>query len=1618
MLGKIPPARQRLIDKIADHARSLRPQKLPIPVDRFINAYYRGVAEEDLAERSIEDLAGIALRHLELGLRRKPGKPSISIFNPDVKRDGFSSPHTLVLLVTDDMPFLVDSLNMVFGEVHQSVHFIVHPVLKVRRGRGGELEGLETGANGPDEGSIAESWELYEIDRQLDTTRTAALHEKLESALEDVRVVVEDWGQVRERMRELIDRLQTAPPASVPDVGEAVQLLTWMEARHFVFLGYRYYRLERGKTEDRLVADLPSGLGILRADHADADRHITTLRGELRQRAREPQLLILTKANSVATVHRATYLDYVGVKSFDKRSEVDGEHRFLGLWTSTAYFSSPREIPVLRRKVERIVDSFGLDPHGHDGKTVIHVMETFPRDELFQASVEDLIPIARSVVNLYERRTVRLLARRDPYGRFYSCLVYVPRDRYNSDVRQRIERILLEGCQGTACETQVQISDSHHARLHVVVRIERPGTQKVDFAALEKRVAQATMTWTDRLRAAFAGRADEAAGLALVSRYERTFPLAYQEDVEPQNALDDIADLEALRSEPQALRLNLYRPEGQDARRAHLKIVKLGEPVSLSGVLPTMENFGLRVIAERPYEFAWPEGGAAWVQDFELEHRDGLALDIERVEPAFKEAFAQVWSGEVENDGFHRLLMSANLSARQIVILRAYSRYILQTGLPFSQAYMEHVLTGNAKVSGLLAREFLTQFDPAMKPAQRSRELARLREQIEQALSAVSSQDEDRILRAFWAVIGATLRTNYFQSTATGRSDASGHGNKPYLSFKLDSEKVPELPLPRPMFEIFVYSPRVEGVHLRKGKVARGGLRWSDRREDFRTEVLGLMKAQVVKNTVIVPVGAKGGFVPKRLPQGPREEIQKEVVYCYQTFVRGLLDLTDNIVDGRIVPPALTVRRDADDPYLVVAADKGTATFSDIANAISAEYDFWLGDAFASGGSAGYDHKGMAITARGGWECVKRHFREIGIDTQQQDFTAIGIGDMAGDVFGNGMLQSPHIRLLAAFNHQHIFIDPQPDAAASFKERERLFKLPRSSWEDYDRKLISKGGGVFPRTAKSIALSAEAQKLLELRAAATPQEVIRAILKLPVDLFWNGGIGTYVKSSHETHAEIGDRSNDALRVNGNELRCKVVGEGGNLGLSQRGRIEYALNGGRLNTDFIDNSGGVNCSDVEVNIKILLNGLMQSGRLKLSERNKLLANMTDEVAALVLRNNYLQGQAISTLQANASERFREHVHVIRVLAQSGELNPVIEFLPDDEEVAERSKANLGLTRPELAIVLSYSKIWLYNKLLQSDVPEDPYLSKELERSFPEPIRKRFGEDLKRHRLRREIIATAITNSLVNRMGPVFALRAQEDTGAGTAAIARAYTIAREVFGARDLWTAIEELDNRVPAATQYAMMYQTSRLLRHMTYWFLSHHSGQLDIEKAVSRLAPGTAQLAANLAKLLSGNDLATYEQVSARLMKAGVPERVAGSVAGLTALHSALDVVEVAQETKLDVLATGQVYFTLGERLNLDWIREQIERLKVEGHWQAIARGTLRDNLYMLQRQLTAKVLKLGARRRGAQADSALDAWLASRELHLQQIQRTIKDMRSGVAADFPTLSVALQAVRRLAEH
>ena len=1601
MLGKIPAARLALIEKIVAHAlKSVSRTQHALTRD-FLRGFFRGVAEEDLRAHRPADLAAAALAHLEFG-RRRPANRVLVDLAPPLNRGAATAAHrALVRVVASDMPFLVDSIGIVFSQMNIAVHLIVHPVLPVRRDARGSLREIGTDR----EGARLESWQMVEIDQPRDEAQARELERRLRATLEDVRKAVADFPAMLERIRAVANELSRAQlPVPKSHASEARALLAWMLDGHFVFLGYRYYRLKRGRSRDALVRDASSGLGILRENKSRKTPPPIVLTGHLRRQARTPELLVLTKANTPSTVHRASYLDYVGVKTFDAAGLVSGEHRLLGLWTSSAYHKPPSEIPLLRRKLEAVIQHFGLPAQSHDAKSVVNVIETFPRDELFQTPVPALIASVRGIVNLYERGRVRLFARRDSYERFYSCLVYVPRDRYNTEVRERIERIVRHRFGGTHVETQVQISDSLLARLHLLVRTPQGAPPVENIAAIEAEIAAAAATWDDRLQQALIARGVERGAVELAVRYARTFPPAYRADVEPAQALEDIADLEALALNPGVPQLNLRARTGDRHGGLSLRILQSGDPISISDILPMLENFGLRVVAEHPYQL-----GTVWIQDFELEARELKRADIPALEPLFKEAFLAAWRGEIENDGFNRLLLCAGLSAREIVVVRAYCRYLLQTGIPFSQAYMERVLVAQAPIARALVRLFQTQF--ALTNLARESAAERIRKGILSALDKVASLDEDRILRSYLNVIRATLRTNYYQ---TPEGSAAAGAVKSWVSFKLDPHAIPDLPLPRPKFEIFVYSPRVEGVHMRMGYVARGGIRWSDRREDFRTEVLGLMKAQNVKNTVIVPVGAKGGFYPKQLPAGgSREDVQKEVIASYQTFIRALLDVTDNIVNGKTVARPGIVRRDGDDAYLVVAADKGTATFSDIANAISIEYGHWLGDAFASGGSAGYDHKGMGITARGAWECVKRHFREIGVDIQSQEFTCAGIGDMSGDVFGNGVLLSKHTLLVAAFDHRHIFLDPHPNAAASFRERERLFKLPRSSWDDYSRKLISRGGGVWPRSAKSIALGSEARALLGIDpAAATPVEVMRAILRMPIDLLWNGGIGTYVKASDESHGDVRDRANDAIRADGRELKAKVIGEGGNLGCTQRGRVEYAQTGGRINTDFIDNSAGVNTSDVEVNVKILLSEVERRGKLTRGARNKLLASMTDEVAALVLRNNYLQGQALSVLQGRAAERLSEYQTLIRALERGGHLNRAIEFLPSDDELAERRKQRIGLSRPELAVVLAYSKIWLSNHLLDSDLPDDPYFASEVQRYFPTPMRKRYAREIRRHRLRREIVATATTNSLVNRMGPVFVARAQEETAADPASISRAYTIAREIFSMRTLWADIESLDNAAAANVQYGMFYRTSRLLRHTSYWLLRERGKDLHIENAVRELRAGVEQLTHGIDAAIGGDARIQHDATLVELTSSGVPEKLARRVAQLALLEPALDIVALARNERVPVADVARAYFELGVTLGLDWLHGEIDRLSVDGPWQATARTGLRDAAMRAHRELTQQVLRT---RGAARISDRVARWSSQRGEALAGWKRTLTEMRAVGTADFATLTVGVDAVRSL---
>ena len=1576
-------------------ASLLRAWRTSVPLEEW-----RGFDEASLRHGCAAQVDFGARRRRRQTLLRVSSAPAAT---PAAAAAGAGS-YAVVELIIEDMPFLVDTLNMTLAKLGLSAQLIIHPILRVWRDGAGMMQSLQTEIEaGPGaEGGVRESWQYWRIDRVGDAAECEVLRRRLLAALSDVRRVCSDWMRMRNSVLKLCADISRHPPPLFADViAESRALLQYMEAHHFTFLGYRDSRLRRGRAGPQLQPVPGSGLGLLRRRLSGTQDGIAT--ANIRRALRSPEMLIITKANHRSPVHRAAYLDYIGVKRYDARGRVIGEARILGLWTAHAYAADPRQVPWLRHKLRRVLEHFPFAPNSHDGKRLSQIVQTLPRDELFQASVPDLIRCARAVLVLQDRARVRLIMRRDEFRRFWSCLVFMPRERCDSAAQARVEALLRTACHGVELESSVSIGEAPLAQLHTVVRVDPTVSSRIDTARLERDIAAAIVSWRDRLRAALLARFGETPARALERRYGGSFPASYQQDVDAAQAVDDIVDLEGLDAAVDAMQLRLYRPPRQPHQRVHLRIIRRGEALSISEVLPTFEHFGLRVIAERPYRLEWPDGSRAWLQDFELEHYTLQAIAVPRVAPELIAAFRAIRTGELDDDGFNRLLIAAELSMRQVTVLRACCRYLLQTGIPFSQSYMERVLGTHSAAARDLCELFQQRLAPHASRGTRSRAVV-LEQRLRRAIAAVVSPDQDRILRAFLAVILATLRTNFF------RRDAAGNP-RPWLALKFDPAKIPGLPQPRPAFEIFLHSPRVEGVHLRAGPIARGGIRWSERPEDFRTEVLGLMKAQHVKNTLIVPVGAKGGFVVRRLPprSAPLAQ-QQEVVECYRSFIRGLLDLTDNIVAGRIVPPHDVRRLDGDDPYLVVAADKGTATFSDVANAISAEYGFWLGDAFASGGSAGYDHKRMAITARGAWECIKRHGRELGIDVQRQAFTVAGIGDMSGDVFGNGMLLSRQIRLVAAFNHHHVFLDPKPDAARSFRERQRLFRLPRSGWNDYDARLLSRGGAVFERSAKSVTLSREAQALLELpQRRASPVEIVRSILCMRVDLLWNGGIGTYIKAANERHGEIGDRANDALRVDGRQVRARVVGEGGNLGFSQRGRIEYAAAGGRINTDFIDNSAGVNTSDVEVNLKILLDA-PDPRPVPRSQRNRLLANATDEVAALVLRNNYLQSEALSLMERRAIEDLGEHQQLLRWLERHGEIDRAVEFLPTDEEMEERRRQGRGLTRPELAVLFAYGKIALNHALTETGSAADPYLARELERYFPAALRRRFPERIKRHRLAKQIIITATTNSIVNRVGPTLLIQCSEASSANAAAIARAYTIARDSADLRTLWAQIEALDGRIKPADQYDALLETSRYLSHFTLWLLLHRREYGTVGAAVTRLQPALREFAQVTPAALEGLDRERYQARCHAYAGQGLPARLAESLATLEPLRVAPDLAALMTPSRASPRAVARAHFGLGSRLGLDWLHGAIEQLPVSGSWQRAATLKLRDAALAAHLRITAAALGQHARRAGNSpaalaGDPALERW--------QQVQR---DLRALATPDLAALTVAVEALENLA--
>ncbi len=1555
--------------------------------DPFLGALdqlFTNSSPDDLVDFEAEEIYGSTLALWKFAAHRKPGVASARMYNPRMSEQGWSCSHTVLEIVNDDMPFLVDSVIAFLTERGLGIHSLIHPVLAVKRGAEGErIELLGSAA----EGGISESLIQVQLDQIGDEAKLSQYRSELVQVMRDVRLSVADWKPMMARLADATDALRKgAPKKAKGATADAIEFLEWLAENHFTFLGYREFRIDAGGTSFSQVDG--ASLGLMRDTKftvlRDPDGNFADWSPEMDVFVSDVSPLMVIKANRRSTVHRPTHFDLIGVKKFDAKGKVIGEHVFIGHFTATAYNRSPRAIPLLRQKVQRLIEQAGFAPTSHDGKALTNVLETYPRDELFQSSDEQLYRNAMGVLHLATRPRTCLFVRPDRFGRFVSCLIYIPRERYNTERRVKIGEILSEGFEGRIANWTPTFVSDVLTRLHFVIALTGKDASTRDTADIEAQIVAAVRSWGDHLRDALVDVKGEHEGNRLHSLYSAGFNAAYQDDFNAVMAIADVERMENL-SDPAELEMKFYRRLEDPESSVRFKLFRLDAAVPLSDSLPMLENMGFRILEEHPFTVI-RGGQEIWIHDFLMRSATGADVDISSLREKLEETFASLWADAIDDDPLNRLVLVAGLTVRETALLRAYGSFLRQAKIPYSVTYMEDSLIENPGFARLFVELFQTLFDPAKKVADREAEAAKISGKIEAALEAVASLDVDRILRRFHNAIQSTLRTNYYQSDADGQL-------KRYFSFKFDSSELEDLPDPRPWREIFVYSTKVEGVHLRFGPVARGGLRWSDRREDYRTETLGLVKAQQAKNAVIVPVGSKGGFLPKSLPaNAPRDEVVAEAVRCYRIFLSGMLDITDNISGADIVPPDSVVRRDDDDPYLVVAADKGTATFSDFANELSEERGFWLGDAFASGGSNGYDHKGMGITAKGAWEAVKRHFRELDHDTQTQPFSVIGCGDMSGDVFGNGMLLSEQIRLIAAFDHRDIFIDPDPDPAKTFAERKRLFELPRSSWRSYDEKLISKGGGIFSRSAKSIELTSEIRAMTGLdEKSVTPFELINALMKSKADLLWFGGIGTYIKSPDETHLNIGDRANDSVRVDATEVQARVIGEGGNLAVSQRGRVQLAKRGVKVNNDAIDNSAGVDCSDHEVNIKIALGAVMAAGDMTEKQRNNLLAKMTDEVSALVLKDNYDQTLAMSLVEVVAPKLIEEHAQFLRALEAAGKLDRAVEFLPNDEEVSERKAAGVGLTRPEIAVMLAYAKIDIFSELVLTDVPDDPYMERFLFEYMPTPIQSKYKNVLRSHRLRREIIATVACNLIANEAGPARYFRMREETGASIGEIVKAFIIAREVFSLPNIAAEVNALDNKISAAVQNKIQLALSDTAAAQTRRLAQQ--GDRSIGEAIELYKSGVEAIEA-----VAGTTISAYSQqrLTSRtneLVAKGAPKALAARVAALELLGGAIDIVDIAEQLNRDVADVAANYFSAGARFGLDWLRSKARSVEVANHWERKALGRLMAGLRAQQSGIGAAALTLSDAQPG---ESSVAEWAEKNAQLTMRMDQLIDQLQS----------------------
>lgn len=1590
--------RNELLGSLHERLLPHFPKKHHSDVHTLIEGLFRHASMQDLNTYEMTDLAGLVVTIWRTLQHHELGQQEVDVFNPNVEEHEWQSAHTIVTVLHEDVAFVIDSIRLTLNQSGLNIHSIFHASLVVEREKGGQFKGFSKKGQ-------RELLLLVEIDRNTIEEERNALAEKLNSVVNDVKLVVNDFEPMLGKTKETLSDLSAKKyPIVKEDLDEARVFLEWMANGNFTFLAYDEYIVEEG-----VVKQVEgSALGLFRKSQKRREEAINEMSEQRRSHVFEPELLIFSKSGRRSTVHRPAYSDYVLVKNFNDKGEVIGGRRYLGLYTSSVYNGSPENIPVVRKKIARVLEKSGFADGSHNYKELSSILLTFPRDELIQASVDTLLSMTLDVLAIQERKRIRLLLRKDVYGKFLNAIVYLPRDIFNSQLREQVHDLLAEQFDIEGSDFTNFFSESVLARTRFVFKLKRPMEDEPPTEVLERRIVNMARRWSDELHQTLLESFGEEKGNRFFKSYQDAFPASYREQYSARVAVADIHRMEAL-YEPNAdpLTLSFYRSMEPTGSELKLKIFNRGESLLLSDLIPVLENLGLKVIDEYPYEIITGDD-CTWIYDFSLLYDPDPKLDPAKYREEFSKAFIAIWQGRAENDTYNQLILRARLTWREVAMLRAYAHYMKQLRFGLSQEYIADTLIKYTEITDKLAELFSARFSPAKQKGKS--QVDKWLENIEQLLEGVNNINEDRILRRYVELMKATLRTNFYQEEASGR-------RKDYFAFKLNPGKIKDIPLPRPKFEIFVYSPRVEGVHLRGGKVARGGLRWSDRIEDFRTEVLGLVKAQQVKNAVIVPVGAKGGFVGKQLrADADRESMQKEGVACYKTFIRALLDVTDNLREGEVVPPELVVRYDEDDPYLVVAADKGTATFSDIANEVAHEFDFWLGDAFASGGSNGYDHKKMGITARGAWVGVQRQFRELGINVQTDPITVVGIGDMAGDVFGNGMLLSEVIKLQAAFNHMHIFIDPDPDSKASYAERKRMFELPRSSWEDYNQDLISKGGGIFSRHAKSIPVSKEMKAAFDInKAKVTPNELISLLLKAPVDLLWNGGIGTYVKASHESHEDIGDKANDAVRVNANELRCKVIGEGGNLGFSQLGRVEFNLSGGRCFTDFIDNAGGVDCSDHEVNMKILVDDLVANGDMTVKQRNEWLFKLTEDVSKLVLRNNYRQTQALGVAFTESLRRVEEYRRLINNMESAGKLNRELEFLPSEEEIAERKVRGQGLTRPELSVLISYVKGDLKEQLIRTRVADDSYLSEAVTTVFPEAMRKAFSGPMHQHRLKAEIVATQVANDIFNYMGITYFNRLQESTGASPVEAAKAYVAARDIFDLHGLWDELEALDYRVPADLQSSLMLRTARMVRRASRWLVKNYRTGIDIQTAINLYKKPIDTMIAKLESLLPEEQKAKWLKEAESLEALGIPDGVARRVAAADMLYTALGVIAVAQSQNRDPMTVLQGYFRVGDALELDGFAQQVNSLNVNSHWQAMARESFRDDLEWQQRRITQGLF--AQLPEGQDLDVFMDDWLERNTILVDRWLKMMSEIRAVNDPEFSMYSVAIRELLDLSQ-